>query len=431
MAKFDLGKWISSTTRRVSALSKAMWGPSGAPPASLSDDPNDPSPSFADLIARQQQLEKAIKILAYQNDAADSVTFNQAVRPERAVPAIYRDPVTGYVYLNPIKNKVKPFVFRTGSLSIGQTIVVPPSGQKNGAFIINPELALDGIVEIFALGQAGPTSMSWRVRLVHQGLNKALMNQPVWGGAVFADLRPNATALELTGPMPKFLRESIFLEPNQELTCECFDFSTAQNTLELYAYARKFTPGGPLVAPDGSIVDQQLSNEGLVNLFLSRPTFPYWLTQDSVFTSTNVTTAQNPVLATVDRAFNFEAMEVMKWEAVGGTETNIPHHVTVREGLNGALLFDTVDHNAFAGNGCLPMPLLEPYFQPRGSPLSFQVTRDDTVATSPTIDYILHGRAIPVGIPGQRTLTPRDDSQDVSLPPPSQRDLAYPRGYSS
>lgn len=428
---FDLRKWVSATTRRVTALSNAVFGPGGAPPASLSDDPNNPTPNLPDLLARCQQLESAIKVLAYNSDASDSVTTGTAVRPERAVPAIYRDPVTGYVYLNPIKSKVKPFIFRTGTPAIGQTIVVPASGQKNGAFIINPEASLDGMVEIFALGQAGPTNMSWRVRLVHQGLNKALMNQPCWGGAVFSDLRPNATALELTGPMPKFLRESIFLEPNQELTCECFDFSTAQNTLELYAYARKFSPGGPLIAPDGSIIDQQLSNEGLVNLFLSRPTFPYWVTQDSVFTSTNVTTAQNPFLATIDRAFNFEAMEIMKWEAVSGTETNIPHHVTVREGINGALLFDTVDHNAFAGNGCLPMPLLEPYLQPRGSPLAFTVTRDDTVATSPTIDYVLHGRAIPVSIPGQRTLTPRDDGQSLSLPPPSQRDLSYPRGYSS
>jgi hypothetical protein len=55
---------------------------------------------------------------------------------------------------------------------------------------------------------------------------------------------------------------------------------------------------------------------------------------------------------------------------------------------------------------------------------------NDSGLPNQTSDFVLHGRALPLSFPGQRTLEPLLDGRQVDLPPASNRDLAITRMVS-
>ena len=165
---------------------------------------------------------------------------------------------TGAPEINPVKVHTKTFWLA----STPRTITIPANGSQKVSFVVPPEQNLEGDLEIYFLELAKATSLNIRVLLTHTGLNKNLMNRPVHVLAAFGNMN--------AGCQPFQMYESIFLQPNQELTVEFFDFSGVDNVIEPIVHGRKFI----------GYATSGMDRRGLISSF-ARNTWPYWLTTDA------------------------------------------------------------------------------------------------------------------------------------------------------
>jgi len=362
------------------------------------------------IIKKQKDLEKGHVVLSQHVNAYEQYVTQSVIRPESAVPSLVRDEKSGRLYVNKLKDYVKPIRLRT---TTGQTTVTVPANSKNTvSFVIPPEDNAVGDVEVYSLYCAAATSMAARVMVYHTGAQRYLMNAPVVIGAVFADMDPSRTFNQ----KPVDLYESIYLEPNNELRVEITDYSGQANTFELVLEARRFW----------AFDLEGLTRESLVDVFYSRLSFPYWQTQDSVTTlgtSTSPFAYSNTM--TVEKGFDLEVYDVVRQES----QNNVPvqywnYHVKLNESASGRLIMDNVKANCFGGSGAYPLYFKEPWLVKRGSPIQANYTNDGGVST--VVDHVLRGRALPYSLPGQRTLTPVDPGVQQDFPVRGQ-DLAVAR----
>ncbi len=208
-----------------------------------------------------------------------------------------------------------------------------------------------------------------------------------------------------------------------ELVVEFFDFSGVTNHVEVIAHGRKFV--GYTVAG--------MDRRGLINAF-GRNTWPYWLTTDTPITLTaglepDGTGVPTAFSMTLERQLNAELAKAMRFGTVAGVATPVFYHIEMLEGQSGNLILDTVPVHSVAGSGNFPFPFPEPYLALRGTLLTGNMYNDSGLADL-TTDFVLHGRALPLSMPGQRTLEPLLDGRSVDLPPASNRDLSIPRMVS-
>lgn len=336
----------------------------------------------------------------------DEAVQGIAIRPQRAVPAVVKDRQTGSANLNPVKVHVKPFWLASSS----RTVVVPASNKARVTFTVQPEENLEGDMEIYALELCSATSTSVRVKLSHTGLGGLfLMNNPVHLLSVFGNMNAGAQPFELF--------ETIFLEPGQELGVEFFDFSGADNTLEVIVHGRRFLGYGT----------SGMDRRGLINTF-SRAVWPYWITTDETLLLNAGAGVVTNCTFTVNRQFHFEAAKTMAFGTTNGVPGPVPFHIQLNEGQSGRLIADNVPGKSFAGDGNFPFPVFEPYLGQRGTSLRGAVSNDNGLANQAT-DIVFHGRGLPISMPGQRTLEPAVDGRNV-LMPPSQKDLTIQRMVS-
>jgi len=351
-----------------------------------------------------RKLNSRLDTLSYHVGVWDETVQGVSIRPERAVPATRINQMTGAPEVNPVKVHTKTFWLRT---TPGPTVTIPANGQVRASFTVPPEQNLEGDLEIYYLQLVGADSTSFRVRLSHTGLGgEYLMNQPVHGLSVFGNMR--------AGPQPFALYETIFLQPDQELIIELFDFSGAPNEVELVAHGRKFI---------GYAVSG-MDRRGLVNVF-ARNTWPYWLTSDApVLLNAGVNVATNFAL-TVFRQYHAELGKVMQFGHIGGVPAPVPYHIQLNEGQSGNLIIDSVAISAVAGTSNFPIALPEPYLALRGTSLAAIATNDNGFANQST-DLVFHGRALPISYPGQQSLEPLLDGRNVQLPPAENRRPGIP-----
>lgn len=360
-----------------------------------------------------RQIQSRLRVLSYHAGVVDEVVQGVAIRPERAVPSIRTNPNTGAAEINPIKVHTK--TFSLAATPRGK-VTIPANGTVSVSFVIPPEQNLEGDMEIYFLELASATSTSFRVRLSHTGLGGVyLMNQPTHGLAVFGNMN--------AGPQPFQMYESIFLEPNMELVVEFFDFSGAPNEVEVIAHGRKFI---------GYTVSG-MDRRGLINVF-ARNTWPFWFTTDQPVLLTaglepDGTGVPTDYSMTLPRQYHAELAKCMQFGNLSGVAAPVNYHIRMSEGQSGNLLLDTVPINTIAGTGNFPFPLPEPYLALRGTLLTGEMYNDSGLAGQ-TTDFVLHGRALPISFPGQRTLEPLLDGRMVELPPASNKDLAIPRMVS-
>lgn len=358
-------------------------------------------------------VESRLKELAYHVGVFDEVANGVSIRPERAVPAIRMNRDTGAAEINPIKVHTK--TFSLAATPRGK-VRVPANGTAQVSFVIPPEQNLEGDMEIYFLELASATSTSCRVRLSHTGLGGVyLMNQPVHMLSVFGNMN--------AGTQPFQMYESIFLEPNLELIVEFFDFSGADNYIEVVAHGRKFI---------GYTVNG-MDRRGLINVF-ARNTWPFWLTTDQPVLLTpgfqpDGSGYPTPFSMTIPRQYHAELAKSMRFGTINGVPAPVDYHIEMQEGASGNLIFDTVPITTVAGSGNFPFPFPEPYLALRGTELMGNWYNDNGLPNQ-TSDFILHGRALPLSFPGQRNLEPLLDGRVVELPPASNRDLAIPRMIS-
>jgi hypothetical protein len=346
-------------------------------------------------------VDARLRELAYQVDAYTQVVQGIAIQPLRAVPSIVMNQQTGAPEINPVKVHTKTFWLA----STPRTITIPPNGSQKVSFVIPPEQNLEGDLEIFFLELASATSQNIRVRLTHTGLNKYLMNQPVHILSVFGNMNG--------GCQPFQTYESIFLQPNQELTVEFFDFSGAPNTVEPIVHGRKFI----------GYATSGMDRRGLIDSF-ARNTWPYWLTTDQPITL--LTGQVTPIQFSQERQFHAELAKVMQFGTDTGAPAPVFYHISMNEGQSGNLIADNVPILTFAGNSNFPFPLPEPYLMLRGTIFMGNLTNDAGLPNLGT-DIVFHGRALPLSYPGQRTLQPTFDTRSADIQmPPSHKDLSIP-----
>jgi len=354
-------------------------------------------------------VDARLRELAYQVDAYTQVVQGIAIQPLRAVPSVVLNHATGAPEINPVKIHTKTFWLA----STPRTIVIPANGSQKVSFVVPPEQNLEGDLEIFFLELARATSLNIRVLITHTGLNKNLMHKPVHVLSAFGNMN--------AGCQPFQMYESIFLQPNQELTVEFFDFSGEDNEIEPIVHGRKFI----------GYATSGMDRRGLINSF-ARNTWPYWLTTDApvvLLTTSDLPSGITPVQFTQERQFHAELAKVMQFGTDTGAPAPVFYHISLNEGQSGNLIADNVPIQTLAGNSNFPFPLPEPYLALRGTLLTGEMFNDSGLAGQST-DFVLHGRALPISFPGQRTLEPLLDGRMVELPPASNKDLAIPRMVS-
>jgi len=351
-------------------------------------------------------VDARLRELAYQVDAYTQVVQGIAIQPLRAVPSIVMNQQTGAPEINPVKVHTKTFWLA----STPRTITIPPNGSQKVSFVIPPEQNLEGDLETFFLELASATSQNIRVRLTHTGLNKYLMNQPVHILSVFGNMN--------AGCQPFQTYESIFLQPNQELTVEFFDFSGAPNTVEPIVHGRKFI----------GYATSGMDRRGLINSF-GRNTWPYWITTDQpviLNTTSDLPSGLTRIQLSQERQFHAELAKVMQFGTAGGMPAPVFYHISMNEGQSGNLIADNVPILTFAGNSNFPFPLPEPYLMLRGTIFVGELFNDADLPDLGT-DIVFHGRALPLSYPGQRTLEPTFDTRSANVQmPPSHKDLSIP-----
>jgi hypothetical protein len=402
MANNDLN-WQNSVERRLRALGMTV-DRGFAQLGEVLKGGNLPAdvPGWQAMETRVRSLEQWLRVF-------DSTTSQIAVRPERSVPATVTDKNTGATYINPVKEITKPFIIRTNP----QSITIPASGQAYAKFQIPAEENLRGDSEIFSLMLVAATSTSFRIELTHTGRNQFLQNKPIHSMAMFGNM--------MSGPQPFILYESIFLEPGQELLLTLTDFSQAPNTVELVAQARRFL----------GYDTQHLDRAGLINLFYSRLSFPFWLTSDTNINLPAGLTGSIQTNYTTDQAFDIEAGKMMAAgsNTLNGSPQVVPCHVQIQEGRSGRYLTDNFVHvNALFGTSNFPIILFEPLLIKRGTTARLTVNNDVNGFPDNSIDLVFHGRALPYRSPGTRALEQVRASavnQGVGFPV-SQKDVGYP-----
>jgi hypothetical protein len=365
------------------------------------------------LESGMKQVVTRLRELAYHVGVYDEVVQGVWIRPGRAVPAIKPNMANGSWEVNPVKVCTK--TFSLAATPRGK-VTIPPLGTAQVSFVIPAEQNLEGDMEIYFLELASAQNTSFRVRLNHTGLGgKYLMNQPVHALAVFGNMN--------AGPQPFEMYETIFLEPNMELVVEFFDFSGLGNQVEVIAHGRKFV--GYTIAG--------MDRRGLINAF-ARNTWPYWLTTDQPVTLTaglepDGTGVPTEYSMTLERQINAELGKAMRFGSINGVAAPVFYHIQMTEGQSGNLILDTVPVHTVAGNSNFPFPFPEPYLALRGTLLTGNMYNDSGLPNL-TTDFVMHGRALPLNMAGQRTLEPLLDGRAVELPPASNRDLTLPRGVS-
>jgi hypothetical protein len=359
------------------------------------------------------RLERKVRALAYHIRATDEVQNMVAVRPERAVPALVQD-AKGMTWINPVKEVTKPFTLAATPRGL---VTIPAGKSVTVTFLAPTEENNRGDFEITELMLTRYTSACFKVELLHGGRNMNLQNQPVHQAGVFGDMTAS------TGFQPFALFESIFLEPGQELQVKFTDFSGSDNMVEVFASGRRFLGydvGG-------------LDREGLINLFYSRRSVPFWQTFDTVASMGSGSTGQATPTSTIDRSYDLEVGRIVYQTSTvtGGTgvASAIRSHVQVNEGRTGRLIFDNVHSLAFGGNGNFPNNLMEPWLIKRGTVLAFTFTNDITGTANQQVDVVMHGRALPYRVPGRRSLAPASRGQNVQAPL-GQQDLSVSRALS-
>lgn len=290
-------KWVSKTDKQLNTLVKAI-----------------------------KTLAKKHQSLAAHVDAYDAYVASAVVRPERAVAALVRSNESeGARAVNPLKTWVKPIILRT---TTGQrTVTVSANSRNTVAFVAPQEENLTGDLEVYSLKCVSRTSPAYRVMIKHNGIGRFLMNEPVIGGAVFADMT-------FGNPQPTELKESIFLESGGELTVEIYDFSGNDNVFEFELEARRFL---------GFDIDG-LSRQSLIDLYNRRLSFPYWLTSDSaVALASNANAFATPVTFTVDGSFHLEIFGFFQQGSIGGVISGFKYRADVKEGASGRTILDDVN----------------------------------------------------------------------------------------
>lgn len=361
------------------------------------------------LDSAMSAVDQRLNELAYQVGVYNELTQGVAIRPERAVPALRLNPNTGAEEINPVKVHTKPFTLA----STPRTITLPPNGNDKVSFVIQPEANQEGDFELFYLMLSSATSLSFRTRLMHTGLGNVYMSagaRPVHGLSVFGNMN--------AGPQPFSLYETIFLEPGLELVVELFNLSAAPNTIEIVAHGRKF------IGYSTSGMDRR----ALINVF-ARNTWPFWMTTDSPVLLNSGVNSLTDFNMTLDRQWHGEFAKAMRFGSINGVMVPVDYHLELNEGQSRSLLVDNAPINCVAGNGNFPIALPEPYLALRGTLLTGTI-RNDTGLANQTADFVLHGRALPENIAGQRTLEPLLDGMDVQVPPASNKDISIPRVVS-
>jgi hypothetical protein len=444
---FNHGAWISQVSQRLNSIEHAIRN--NKPPTNGKTGISDLDPREADVLKRafvgleqefdvvrrdlvsvaqehkdlttllsglhgtSRALEQGytgvdarLSELAYQVQAYTQVVQGIAIQPLRAVPSVKLNERTGAPEINPVKVHTKTFWLA----STPRTITIPANGSQKVSFVVPPEQNLEGDLEIFFLELASATSQNIRVRLTHTGLNKFLMNQPCHIMSVFGNMNG--------GPQPFQMYESIFLEPNLELTVEFFDFSGLPNTVEPIVHGRKFI----------GYATSGMDRRGLIDSF-ARNTWPYWITTDQPVVL-SVAPATTPIQFTQERQFHAELAKVMQFGTNAGAPAPVFYHISLNEGMSGNLIADNVPILTFAGNSNFPFPLPEPYLMLRGTILAGVLTNDAALPSLGT-DIVFHGRALPISYPGQRALEPAFDARNQGIQmPPSHKDLAIARMVS-
>ena len=347
--------------------------------------------------------------LAYHVGVYDEITQGVAIRPERAVPALRVNPNTGAEEINPVKVHTKPVTIA----STPRTITLPPNGNDKVSFVIQPESNQEGDFELYYLMLASATNLSFRVRISHTGLGGIYLMagaRPVHGLSVFGNMN--------AGPQPFGLYETIFLEPGLSLIVELYDFSGAPNTIEITAHGRKF------IGYSTSGMDRR----ALINVF-ARNTWPFWMTSDAPVLLNPGVNAITNFNMTLERQCHAEFAKAMRFGTIGAVPAPVDYHLRLNEGQSQSLLIDNAPINCVAGNGNFPFPLPEPYLALRGTLLLGEIRNDNGLANQ-TADFVLHGRALPQQIAGQRSLEPLLDGMEIQVPPASNKDLSIARVVS-
>lgn len=369
---------------------------------------------FRAMAKKLNDLDRKQGALAQHVDAYEQWALKSVVRPESAVPALVRSTEDNRLYVNKLKDYVKPIVLRTDKQAL--TVTVSANRTASVSFVLPPEDNAVGDVEITSMYMVSRTSPAARVMLYHTGAQKYLMNKPVQIGAVFADMDPSVAV----NAQPVDLYESIYLEPNQEIRCDITDYSGADNTFELVIEGRRFW----------AFDIEGLTRESLVDMFYSRLSFPFWFTLDSVTTlATSTTAGATTAYATCDRSFDLELVDRCRYESTGTVVTPYSgYHVEVRESYSSRVIMDNVSARVFGGSGQYPLRFKEPWLVKRGSPIYHSFTNND--GQSRTVDLVYRGRALPYSLPGQKTLTPTDPNLPQAPYPTSAQDLAVARRIS-
>lgn len=345
------------------------------------------------LIAKTKQLEKGHVVLSQHLDAYEQYVTKSVIRPESAVPALVRDQKTSRLYVNKLKDYVKPIRLRT---TTGQTTITVLANSRNTvSFVVPPEDNAVGDMEVYSLLCAAATHMNWRCMVYHTGAQRYLMNKPVHGSLVFADMDP----ARVFNAQPIDLYESIYLEPNNELRVEITNYDSVDCVIELAVEGRRFW----------AFDIEGLTRESLVDMFYSRLSFPYWLTQDSVTTiGTTTTPFAYSNTMTVEKGFDLEVIDVCRVESQSNKVVNgyTNYHTQINESASGRLIFDNIRATCFGGSGQWPLRFKETWLVKRGTPIQANYTNDAGIST--VIDHVFRGRALPYSLPGQRTLTPVD-----------------------
>lgn len=351
-------------------------------------------------------LTRRLEDLGAQVGMYDEIVQGVAIRPERAVPSIRIDRNTGASYVNPIKVHTKTFTLA----STPRRIVIPAGNSTQVSFLVQPDQNQEGDLELFFLELANCTSTSFRVRILHNGIQQYLSNAPVHALSTFGNMN--------AGAQPFQMYESIFLEPGVDVTVELTDFSGADNTVELVAHGRRFL---------GYAVSG-MDRRDLINVF-SRNTWPFWFTSDEPVLLGSTIGATTPFNMTLKRQYHFEAAKSMQFGTVGGVSAPLNYTLKMNEGSAGNLILDDVPVNTWSGNGNFPFPFPEPYLALRGTFLNCVATARNAIVGQVS-DIVWHGRAIPLTFPGQRSLEPLLEGRDVLINPASNKDLAIPRVVS-